>query len=221
MTQREKERFLRSALFDGCEEAAREAISSGEAVVKNYGKGMAVRAESVSKDGAPRGALIVLLAGRLKVGAREDMRKLTVSQMEPGAVFGFTSLFVADNAFETDVRAAGAATVCVLPEELIERLIASYPCFALRIIAIQAEKIRFLNRKILSYTAPSGVKRFWDYLRSLPRDKEGSVTLPLGMAPLAARLGMSRASLYRAEKELENAGKIRKAGNKIFLTGEK
>ena len=220
MTQREKERFCASVLFAGCEDAAHEALASGKACVKNYVKGETVRAESVSDEGAARGALVVLLSGKLKVGARGDVRKLTVSQLEPGAVFGFSSLFVSGDSFETDVRAACAVSACVLPEELVDRLIAAYPCFARKIIAIQAEKIRFLNKKILSYTAPSGVKKFEDYLLSLPRDGEGSVTLPLGMAPLAARLGMSRASLYRAEKELENAGKIRKTGNKILLTGE-
>ena len=176
---------------------------------KTYAKG-----EKVAFDG---GALAVLVKGKLKVGGRSEIKQLTISQMASGAVFGYATLFEKDDAFEPDIRAACESTVLYLPEDLVRALIADDPAFACCVIAAQSAKIRYLNKQILSYTAPSAAEKLYRFLCSLPGKEDGAVSLSAPAAQLAARLDMGRASFYRALRTLEEEGRI----DKIILKGEK
>ena len=187
---------------------------------KTYAKG-----EKVAFDG---GALAVLVKGKLKVGGRSEIKKLTISQMASGAVFGYATLFEKDDAFEPDIRAACESTVLYLPEDLVRALIADDPAFACCVIAAQSAKIRYLNKQILSYTAPSAAEiavaaaaKLYRFLCSLPGKEDGAVSLSAPAAQLAARLDMGRASFYRALRTLEEEGRIEKNKDKIILKGEK
>ena len=179
---------------------------------KTYLKG-----EKVAFDG---GALAVLVKGKLKVGGRSEIKKLTISQMASGAVFGYATLFEKDDAFEPDIRAACESTVLYLPEKLVRELIADDPAFACCVIAAQSAKIRYLNKQILSYTAPSAAEKLYRFLCSLPCAEDGAVSLSAPAAQLAARLDMGRASFYRALRTLEEEGRIEKNKDKIILKGE-
>lgn len=214
MKEQTIEKFLNAtALFAGTDkESARRAARSPLLYARDYVKG-----DGVTFKG---GALAVLVKGKLKVGGRSEIKKLMLAQMEVGAVFGFATLFEEGDAFEPDVRAACASTVLFLPEKLILELIAADPALAKNIISIQSSKIRYLNKKILSYTAPSGAEKLYRYLLTQTPEDDGSIRLSLPAAQLAARLDMGRASLYRAFKALETEGKIERDGDKITLKGE-
>ena len=83
---------------------------------------------------------------------------------------------------------------------MIEELLGLERRVGRNIIALQAEKIRFLNEKVLSFSSSDNEKKLLLYLEALPASEEGRREVPLGMSALSARLSMGRASLYRAGK---------------------
>ena len=95
----------------------------------------------------------MLLSGKVCVGGRRDRHKLVLNEMYPGVVFGFSSLFEGEKHFETDICACRKSEVLWLEEALIEELLGLERRVGRNIIALQAEKIRFLNEKVLSFSS--------------------------------------------------------------------
>lgn len=204
------ELILTLPLLRGCLEKTVQAIVLMEKdAVKTFAKGEPVLFDS--------GGLDILLSGKLKIGGRTDKKKLLLSELKPGAVFGYASLFESGKHFETDISAAVPSKVLHIPEKTVETLLGSDARFARNIISAQSEKIRFLNEKVLSFTSPDASEKLMRYLAGLEKDENGRVKNELGMAPLSARLGMGRASLYRAFEKLEKEKKIIRDGKAVIL----
>ena len=81
-------------------------------------------------------------------------------------------------------------------------------------ISFLSERIKFLNRKILYYTAGSAERRLALYLTSFPSD---TVTPDLPMNALADLLDIGRASLYRAFDRLSEDGFITRDQNTVII----
>lgn len=203
--------LLHTALFAGCLfETAEYALHSPGAKRAVYQKGDRVFYEQ-------GGALGVLLSGKVYVGGRRDRHKLVLNEMYPGVVFGFSSLFEGEKHFETDICACRKSEVLWLEEALIEELLGLERRVGRNIIALQAEKIRFLNEKVLSFSSSDNEKKLLLYLEALPASEEGRREVPLGMSALSARLSMGRASLYRAFDRLEEENMIRREGRAVYI----
>lgn len=203
--------LLHTALFAGCLfETAEYALHSPGAKRAVYQKGDRVFYEQ-------GGALGVLLSGKVCVGGRRDRHKLVLNEMYPGVVFGFSSLFEGERHFETDICACRKSEVLWLEEALIEELLGLERRVGRNIIALQAEKIRFLNEKVLSFSSSDNEKKLLLYLEALPASEEGRREVPLGMSALSARLSMGRASLYRAFDRLEEENMIRREGRAVYI----
>lgn len=203
--------LLHTALFAGCLfETAEYALHSPGAKRAVYQKGGRVFYEQ-------GGALGVLLSGKVCVGGRRDRHKLVLNEMYPGVVFGFSSLFEGEKHFETDICACRKSEVLWLEEALIEELLGLERRVGRNIIALQAEKIRFLNEKVLSFSSSDNEKKLLLYLEALPASEEGRREVPLGMSALSARLSMGRASLYRAFDRLEEENMIRREGRAVYI----
>ena len=203
--------LLHTALFAGCLfETAEYALHSPGAKRAVYQKGDRVFYEQ-------GGALGVLLSGKVCVGGRRDRHKLVLNEMYPGVVFGFSSLFEGEKHFETDICACRKSEVLWLEEALIEELLGLERRVGRNIIALQAEKIRFLNEKVLSFSSSDNEKKLLLYLEALPASEEGRREVPLGMSALSARISMGRASLYRAFDRLEEENMIRREGRAVYI----
>lgn len=203
--------LLHTALFAGCLfETAEYALHSPGAKRAVYQKGDRVFYEQ-------GGALGVLLSGKVCVGGRRDRHKLVLNEMYPGVVFGFSSLFEGEKHFESDICACRKSEVLWLEEALIEELLGLERRVGRNIIALQAEKIRFLNEKVLSFSSSDNEKKLLLYLEALPASEEGRREVPLGMSALSARLSMGRASLYRAFDRLEEENMIRREGKAVYI----
>lgn len=203
--------LLHTALFAGClSETAEYALHSPGAKRAVYQKGDRVFYEQ-------GGALGVLLSGKVCVGGRRDRHKLVLNEMYPGVVFGFSSLFEGERHFETDICACRKSEVLWLEEALIEELLGLERRVGRNIITLQAEKIRFLNEKVLSFSSSDNEKKLLLYLEALPASEEGRREVPLGMSALSARLSMGRASLYRAFDRLEEENMIRREGRAVYI----
>ena len=207
--------LLNTALFDGCSLGTAEyALHSSGLKRVVYQKGDRVFHEQ-------GGALGVLLSGKVRVGGRRDRHKLIINEMHPGVIFGFSSLFEGKKHFETDIYACQKSEVLWLDENLIEELMGLEHRVGRNIIALQAEKIRFLNEKVLSFSSSDNEKKLLLYLESLPVSEGDRRKMPLGMSALSARLSMGRASLYRAFDRLEDAKVIRKEGRTVYILSPK
>ena len=203
--------LLHTALFAGCLfETAEYALHSPGAKRAVYQKGDRVFYEQ-------GGALGVLLSGKVCVGGRRDRHKLILNEMYPGVVFGFSYLFEGEKHFETDICACRKSEVLWLEEALVEELLGLERRVGRNIIALQAEKIRFLNEKVLSFSSSDNEKKLLLYLEALPASEGGRREVPLGMSALSARLSMGRASLYRAFDRLEEENMIRREGRAVYI----
>lgn len=161
-----------------------------------------------------RRAMGVVLEGKLSVLKGKD---LLLNTLGPGGCFGVAALFCPAEDYVTTVRAKGAAAVVFLSDQWLVELFRRYPQTSVAYIAFLSQRIRFLNRKIDSFTAPTAQESLLRYL--LDSAREGRVEVAGGYSQLARALNMGRASLYRALDSLEGEGRIRREGKVIRLTG--
>lgn len=162
------------------------------------------------------GELALLLHGRARVCRRDGSKIVLLSSLTAGDCVGLASLY-SDSLPDTEVSFAAGAVLLVIPRYLVEQLIETDAVFSRNIICELSKKVRFLNTKIAGYTAGSMGEKLYRHLLNLPRDEEGYVTLSESMASLARRLGIGRASLYRAVDSLQSEGKIEKEGQRMRL----
>ena len=82
-------------------------------------------------------------------------------------------------------------------------------------VAYLSERIRFLSAKIDALTAGPALRKAAQYL--LSRQDGETAELDCSITDLACRLGVSRASLYRALDGLEAAGSIARKGRRVRI----
>lgn len=155
-----------------------------------------------------RRCLGVFLSGRAKV----TKGALVMSVLERGDFFGAAALFHRRDQYETTITALTPCTVAFFPEELVAGLLDDCPPFRRSYIAYLSERIHFLSRKVEGLTAPKVTGKLSRWLL-----ESGKMEISCPTTELSRRLDVSRASLYRAFEELEDAGAIRRAGKSIVI----
>ena len=98
---------------------------------------------------------------------------------------------------------------------LVEELMGRFPEVCRSYVAYLSERIRFLSGKIDALTAGSAERKVAQYL--LSRLDGEWAELDCSATGLAQRLGVSRASLYRALDALEARGAVRRAGKRFRI----
>lgn len=160
-------------------------------------------------------SLGVVLAGRVQVTKGD----FSVNTLGPGDLFGAAALFN-DRADYAAVLTARVPSVALLfPQSQVEELLAGCPALARNYIAYLSGRIRFLERKMDGLLAGSAERRLAQYL--LSRREGEAVALDCPATALAARLHVSRASLYRALDALTARALIRREGKSIRILDEK
>ena len=162
------------------------------------------------------GELALLLHGRARVCRRDGRKIVLLSSLVAGDCVGLASLY-SDHLPDTEVSFAAGSALLVMPRHLVEKLVEIDAVFSRNLICELSKKVRFLNTKIAGYTAGCTGEKLYRHLLTLPCDKECFVDIGESMASLARRLGMGRASLYRAVDTLQSEGKIEKVGQKIRI----
>lgn len=157
----------------------------------------------------------ILISGTAKVqrtnrlGSNTTMRSIT-----DGAVFGSASLFGEWNEGFSRIEAFTPCTVCYADEENTVRLFNDMPAVAVNYIKFLSDRIRFLNRKIDTFSAGNTEQKLYEYLLS-EADKCNEAELKINMSELARRLHIGRSSLYRSIDALEK-NKLIVRDNKSF-----
>ena len=157
-----------------------------------------------------RRSLAVVLSGQLQV----TKGTLAVSILQPGELFGAAALYSDDPDFAATVTARTACRCLLLPQALVDRLLAENACLRHNYLCYLTGRIRFLSSRLQSLSQRGAEGTLARYL--LCSTREGSLSCPA--TQLSQRLGISRASLYRAFTALEEGGFITRSGKTICIT---
>lgn len=155
-----------------------------------------------------RRCLGVVLRGRVQV-RRESLLMATLS---PGDVFGAAALFTGGGDYPVTLTALTRCETLLIPEESVRRLLRECGPFAEDYAAYLSGRIRFLSQRLDAVSNPSAEGKLARCLLAVDGD---SLTLPA--AALCRRLGVGRATLYRAFETLEDAGAIAREGKTIRI----
>ncbi|WP_294516958.1 Crp/Fnr family transcriptional regulator [uncultured Pseudoflavonifractor sp.] len=197
--------LARTPLFQGLPEtlALRAAADRRSTLAE------AARGETIYTPHAFSRSLGAVLSGKVEVRKGE----LIVSVLGPGDLFGAAALFNDRTDYAAQLTARSPCRMLLLPQELVEELMAASPALARQYIRYLSGRIRFLEQKINSLVAGTAEERLSCFLRTQVQDD--LVPLDCSITGLAGRLNVSRASLYRALDALEDRGAIRREGRAI------
>ena len=157
-----------------------------------------------------RRCLGIVLSGQLQV----TKGGLSVSILEPGEVFGAAALYSDAPSFATTITAKRDSRCLLLPQKLVDDLIAKDAAFRERYLRYLTGRIHFLSSR-LDFLAQQGSEGKLE--RYLLSNADENLTVTSSATDLARRLGLSRASLYRAFEVLEEGGLIARTGKAITI----
>lgn len=207
LTAEEWTRLLSCPLFLGCpKEVVCRALDDPECRLHTFENGQTLY--------QPRRffrCLGVLLSG----GVRVTRDALAISVLSPGDLFGAAALFNDRPDYATTLTACAPCRVILLTQELVSRLMDASPQVRDNYICYLSGRIRFLSGKIRSLAADGAEGKLKQYLLTTLLPDRPRLDCPA--TELARRLGISRASLYRAFDALERQGLIRREGRSILV----
>ena len=197
---------LRSTLLGACSPALLlEIMTSSKAVYDHFPAGTVVY-----DPGHFKRSLGVVLEGELQVSKGE----LSVSTLQPGDLFGAAALYSDAAEFATTITAKKDCRCLLLSQQLVDQLIARDAAFRERYLRYLTGRIHFLSSRMDSLSQHGAEGKLARYLLS-NMDVDGTITC--SATDLARRLGLSRASLYRAFDDRENSGLIARCGKTISI----
>ena len=185
-------------IFHLAENAVSYIFEKGERVVLNDG-------------------ISLICSGSFGAYSSETNKSRLLNKLSRSDCFGFASLYCAECNSITQIKATAKGEIVFFPRTEIEYAAGADGSFALAIIKILSEKIRFLSSKIDSYLSVSADEKLYKYLKKCDTDECGFIVLSEKMTVVADRLGIGRASLYRAFASLEENEKISKQDNRYKL----
>jgi len=153
----------------------------------------------------------VLLSG----GVRVTRDALAISILTPGNLFGAAALFNDQPDYATTLTAISPCRVVLLSQELVSLLMDESPLIRDNYIRYLSGRIRFLSGKIRSLAADSAEGKLKQHLLTSLSPDHPRLDCPA--TELARRLGISRASLYRAFDTLEAQALILREGRSILV----
>lgn len=151
----------------------------------------------------------VVLQGRVEV-RREALLMATLTD---GDVFGAAALFTGAGQYPTTLTALTPCRTLLIPQECVRRLLHQCGPFAEDYAVYLSGRIQFLSQRLEAVSNPSAGGKLARYL--LSAQEGGAVTL--SATQLCQRLGVGRATLYRAFDALERAGAIAREGKTIRI----
>lgn len=168
------------------------------------------RGETIYSPHRFRRCLGVLLEGRVRV----SKDNLVVSTLEKGDVFGAAALFTDEEDYATTLTALSDCELVLIHQDGVKTLLRESGSFAENYVRYLSGRIRFLSARLDTVSAGSAERKLCQYLLSAA-DGAGQVTI--SATQLSARIGVGRASLYRAFEVLEGEGVIRREGKSIRI----
>ena len=155
-----------------------------------------------------RRSLAVVLSGQLQV----TTGSLAVSLLGPGDLFGAAALYSDEPEFASTITAKRPSACLMLEQPLVDRLLAEHSQIRENYLRYLTGRVRFLSGRLQTLSQPGVEGKLVRYLLA-----SGGGTLTCPATELCQRLGISRASLYRAFSSLEDSGLIVRTGKTITV----
>ena len=163
-------------------------------------------------------SLCFMISGKAVVKRASGGQSVVLNVIEAGGVFGAAQLF-SEGGGMTEVIALSRGSCLCISRETAEEMMRSDHGFSVGYIRFLSDRIRFLNRRIASFTAGDGEETLAAYLLSR-MDGDGTVRLSSSMVRLSEILNLSRPTLYRAFTALSKRGLIEKNGRTVRIISE-
>lgn len=137
-----------------------------------------------------------------------------VSRIGAGSEFGICNIFI-NESMPTDITAKTACKAAFMPKDVFASLLSHDNVLMYRYVRLCNEKMVYLAEKLRLMSIPGCKERLEFWLRQ--NSVNGEATIKLSKDDIAKRLGISRASLFRAISQLEQSGIISCHGATIVL----
>lgn len=155
----------------------------------------------------------IIVSGIAKIVRKNELGlSVTMRTIGAGEVFGMASVFGEWSEDFSSITAVMPCEVIYITEEKLKGIFAQFPKIAFNYIVFLSDRIRFLNRKIDTFSAGNTEEKLYEFLVS-QADENNRVSLGFGMAELARRLRIGRSSLYRSIENLEKNKLIKREKN--------
>ncbi|MBV7411221.1 Crp/Fnr family transcriptional regulator [Dermabacteraceae bacterium TAE3-ERU27] len=181
------------------------------------------RGELLFNQSDPVESLFILSSGRVRVfRVSEDGKALTISILQPGAVFGEMAL-VGQRMYGNHAEALEHSEVCTLSSADVERFLLSDPRIAVRISHLLGERVADLETRLADVALRSLPARVATLLARMadPSAKTtlgGDYIIRLTHEQLAGLVGVTRESVSKVVAELAGQGVIRQRRGSIVIT---
>lgn len=213
LSAEDKEALKRSFLFKDMPWTVTEAaLKDKRCAVCEYEEGQLI----MDNSGFIR-ALFFVLSGCADAVKVTEETQIPLRSIGKYDFFGAAALFNDDDRYISRITALKKTRLIILPQEMITELIIHHSRIALNYIGFLTKRVRYLDAKINLFISTSGKNALINYLCT-HLNSSGTVRADIPLTSLAARLNMSRASLYRAFDSLEESGLIKRNGRDIIIT---
>lgn len=205
---------LGCTLFDGCSEAAvRDYLNVSGVNVYDFSGGEEVPGELRAHCWA------IVMHGSAKIFSGGEGGCVLLNVAGKGEIFDIVALTGHREGVPlSTVITAGKCRIAFIEACGIEVLMRDYPSIAANCFAFLTGRVGFLNQRIHTLSRGSAESKLADFLLNEFYQEDGRLLVKLkSCVELADRLGMSRASLYRALGTLEDSGVISRSGKRITI----
>ena len=185
------------------------ALSADDCYIKTFGSN-----ELIYSPDEKSVSLGLILRGKVEVFSADPGKDVLLRTLSVGDMFGEASLFDTNANFSSKIVTKGGARILFISESSLSQLLENDKTIMYNYINLMAQKIRFLNEKIMYFTAGSTERRLALYLASLGKK---TIKMSISMTDLANTLDVGRASLYRAFDKLSEDGYIIRSEKIILL----
>ena len=209
--------ILSIKLFEGVdEEKLSYAIESGDFSPKSYEVG-----EVICSPADTERKMVIFLSGEAEIYTADEGRSTLLRTVGQGGIVGVANLFSNED-FVSRVIAAKRCEAMEISPEGYGKILEDDKRAMYNYLAFLSEKIRYLNRKIVTLTAGSAERRLAYFLdTSIPENATEFSEITVQMNSLSEMLNLGRASLYRAADKLTEEGFISRNGKTIKVIDRK
>jgi CRP-like cAMP-binding protein len=172
--------------------------------------------EILFHQGDPVSAIYWVELGRVRLDRCTSEGKVYTFQVSrPGDSLAFSTLF--DNFYEWLAISEVASRVIVCPKEVLLEHLAQQSCLTQTTVQQLGLEINSFRKQLELRELRNAEYRIMHYLRAIAASSGNTIQLDRPLKLIAADLGLSPESLYRALIRLENQGAIRRIKQSIVL----
>ncbi len=156
----------------------------------------------------------VLLSGKACVFGKNREKEVLLNRLSEADVFGAATVFFSEREAVSTVTAKTKAKILFIERNLLEKIMENDYAVAAAYIAFLSERVYFLNRKIIGFTAKSADCALANYVLQ-SADENGF--LAVNMSRIASTLDIGRTTLYRVLEVLREEGLLAYDGKRMQI----